>query len=446
MLISDFSKLEELLDPVKIYNLYNFKPIDGFSIDSRTVKKGQAFIAVKGKLRDGHDFIKEAVKNGASCIISQKKKKFSCNVPFYVVDDTYKALKDICRFVREEKNPIVYAITGSVGKTTAKEMLAFLLKDYYKVLKNYKTENNIFGIAKTIFSLRNEKILILELGTNNPGEIKELSEVARPDIGIFTFIKPVHLKGLKSLNGIFREKFSMVKSNPSMKILLNRDDDYLGRVSSGKRVYWFGQGAGCHLGARLVKSDTMRSDFVIKDKFKFTMQSGFDGFVYNALAALLGASLMRLPIEKLTKKLCRFNDFPSQRMEVEKKNGFLFLNDAYNSNPYAFCEALKLVKKFSSRKVAVVADMLELGNKSVYYHKSLAEPLKDAGFDYVLTIGKHCAHLKKALSATGYKNAYHFSSHAGIARFVNEKAEKGSLIFLKGSRGMKLEKVIDLLS
>jgi UDP-N-acetylmuramoyl-tripeptide--D-alanyl-D-alanine ligase len=133
-------------------------------------------------------------------------------------------------------------------------MLAFLLKDYYKVLKNYKTENNIFGIAKTIFSLRNEKILILELGTNNPGEIKELSEVARPDIGIFTFIKPVHLKGLKSLNGIFREKFSMVKSNPSMKILLNRDDDYLGRVSSGKRVYWFGQGAGCHLGARWLKA------------------------------------------------------------------------------------------------------------------------------------------------------------------------------------------------
>ena len=145
-----------------------------------------------------------------------------------------------------------------------------------------------------------------------------------------------------------------------------------------------------------------------------------------------------------TLKSCRFNDFPSQSGGSKKERFFIF-DDAYNST-LSFCEALKFANKFSSRKVAVVADMLELGNKSIYYHKSLAEPLKDAGFDYVLTLGKHCAQLKKALSAAGYENAYHFSSHAGVARFVKEKAEKGSLIFLKGSRGMKLEKVIDLLA
>lgn len=446
MLISDFKKLEEILDPVKIYNLYHFRPISGFSIDSRAIKKGQAFIAVKGKLKDGHNFIKEAVKNGASCVISQKKKKFSCDVPFYVVEDSYKALKDVCRFVREEKNPIVYAITGSIGKTTTKEMLSYLLSGKFRVLKNYKTENNIFGVAKTIFSLRDEKILILELGTNNPGEIKELSEAVRPDIGVFTFIKPVHLKGLKSLNGIFREKISMLKSNPDMKAIFNRDDDYLGKMNSGKNIYWFGKKPDCSVSARPIKSDTKESVFIINNRFKLVMKSGFEGFIYNALAALSAASLMKLPMDKLVTKLCRFNDFPSQRMEVERRNSFLFLNDAYNSNPYAFCEALKLVQKFSSKKVAVVADMLELGCKSVYYHKSLAKPLKDAGFDYILTFGKNCSHLKKALSEMGCKNAYHFSSHSDIAKFINEKAQKGSLVFLKGSRGMKLEKVIDLLS
>jgi len=446
MLISDFTRLEELLDPAKIYNLYNFKPISGFSIDSRAVKKGQAFIAVKGKLRDGHDFIKEAVKNGASCIISQKDKNFRCNVPFYVVDDTYRALKDVCRFIREKKNPIVYAITGSVGKTTAKEMLSYLIRGHFSVLKNYKTENNILGIAKTIFSLQDEKVLILELGTNNPGEIKELSEIIRPDIGIITFVKPVHLEGLKSLGGIFKEKISMVTANPDMKIVINKDDDYLSKFNLNKNVFWFGQGRGCSLSARLLKSDTKQSAFILQDKFELTLKSGFEGFIYNALAALLGASLLKLPIDKLTKKLCGFCDFPSQRMQIEKKKNFLFLNDAYNSNPYAFCEALKLVKKFSLKKVAIVADMLELGDKSAYYHESLAVPLKNAGFDCVLTFGKQCRHLKKALVNIGCKNTYHFSSHAAIANFVNKKIEKGSLIFLKGSRAMRLEKVVELLS
>lgn len=446
MLISDFTKLEKLLDPVKIYNLYNFTPIEGFSIDSRVVKKGQAFIAVKGKLCDGHEFIKEAVKNGASCVISQKDKAFSCKVPFYVVDDTYKAVKDICRFIREKKNPVVYAITGSVGKTTAKEMLSYLLEDYFSVLKNYKTENNILGIAKTIFSLRDEKILILELGTNNPGEIKELSEIACPDIGIITFIKPVHLEGLKSLNGIFNEKISMTLANPGMKIVLNKDDNYLRKFNAGKNVYWFGKEGNCHLSARLVKSDTKQSVFILQDEFELTLQSGFEGFIYNALAALLGASLLKLPIDKLTKKLCDFSDFPSQRMQIQKKNDFLFLNDAYNSNPYAFCEALKLVKKFSFKKIAIVADMLELGEKSAYYHQKLARPLKNAGFDCVLTLGKQCFHLKEALTRIGYKNAYHFSSHADIANFINRKIDKGSLIFLKGSRGMQLEKIVEALS
>ena len=446
MLISDFKKLEKLLDPVKIYNLYNFTPISGFSIDSRSIKKGQAFVAVRGKLCDGHDFIKQAVKNGASCIISQKDKSFNCKVPFYVVDDTYKSLKGICRFIREKKNPTVYAITGSVGKTTAKEMLSYLLSDYFSVLKNYKTENNILGIAKTIFSLQDEKVLILELGTNNPGEIKELSEVIRPDIGIVTFIKPVHLEGLKSLEGIFKEKISMVAANPAMKIVINKDDGYLSKINLSKNVYWFGKGRNCNLCARLIKSDTKQSTFILQDKFELTLQSGFEGFVYNALAALLGASLLRLPMDKLIEKLCGFYDFPSQRMQIEKKRDFLFLNDAYNSNPYAFCEALKFVKKFSFKKVAIVADMLELGGKSIYYHEKLARPLKNAGFDCVLTFGEQCLYLKKALTKIGYKNAYHFSSHTGMADFVNKRIEKGSLIFLKGSRAMRLEKVVELLS
>lgn len=446
MLISDFKKLEKLLNPYKIYNLYNFKPISGFSIDSRSIKKGQAFIALRGKHRDGHDYLKEAVKNGASCIIAQKEMFKKCKVPFYLVDDTYKSLKTLCRFVREKKKPVVYAITGSVGKTTTKEMLAFLLKEYFSVSKNHKTENNILGVARAIFSLKDEKVLILEFGTNNPGEIKELAEMVYPDIGIVTFIKPVHLEGLKSLRGILEEKTSMFLVNPRMKGALNIDDVYLSKFNLCKRIYWFGKNKNSDLYAKILRSSTKQSVFLLQDKFEFILNSGFDGFIYNALAALSGALFLGLQVDKLISRLSSFHDFPSQRTELQEKKNFVFLNDAYNSNPYALCEALRLVRKFSLRKVAVIGDMLELGKKSVYYHKSLAHPLKKVEFDYVLTLGNNASYLKKALDDIGYKNAYHFESHKGIANFIEKNAEKGSLIFLKGSRAMQLEKVVEALS
>ncbi|MFA5271837.1 MAG: UDP-N-acetylmuramoyl-tripeptide--D-alanyl-D-alanine ligase [Candidatus Omnitrophota bacterium] len=445
MIIKDFSKLEKLLDPYKIYNLFHFNAIAGFSIDSRSIKKGDAFIALKGKLCDGHDFIKDAVKNGASCVIAEKEIGFKCKVPVFLIDDAYVALAKICRYVREKKNPVVYAISGSVGKTTTKEMLYFLLEKDFSVLKNYKTENNVLGVAKTIFSLNDEKVLILELGTNHPGEIGNLSSMAYPDTGIITFVKPVHLEGLKSLEGVFREKTELLRANPRINAVLNRDDAHLRKVNFCKNTFWFGKNKECNLYAKFLRSDINESVFLIQNEFELRLSNGFPGFIYNALSAILAASLMRVPVRKLVERLNDFKDFPSQRMEMKKINNLVFMNDAYNSNPYAFCEALHMVRKFPLKKIAVVADMLELGPKSEYYHRKLARPVIHAGFDYVLTFGKYSAYLKDDLKKLGYKNAYHFSSCEDIADFIGKYAKQGSLVFLKGSRGMQLEKVLDLV-
>ncbi|MFA6281723.1 MAG: UDP-N-acetylmuramoyl-tripeptide--D-alanyl-D-alanine ligase [Candidatus Omnitrophota bacterium] len=443
MIINDFSKLERLLDPYKIYNLFHFAPITGFSIDSRAIKKGDAFIALKGKHSDGHDFIKDAIKNGASCIIAEREFGFKCKVPVFLIDDAYVTLAKVCRYIREKKNPVVYAISGSVGKTTTKEMLSYLLEKDFKVLKNYKTENNILGVAKTIFSLNDEKVLILELGTNHPGEISNLANIAYPDTGIITFVKPVHLEGLKSLQGVFKEKTDLLKVNSRIKAVLNRDDAYLRKVNFCKNIYWFGKNKKCDLYAKLLKSDINESVFLIQDKFKLRLSSGFPGFIYNALSAILAASFMKMPIQELVGRFNDFKDFPAQRMEMKKIGNLFFMNDAYNSNPYAFCEALRMVKKFPSKKIAVVADMLELGPKSEDYHRKLAQPVIHAGFDYVLTFGKYSAYLKADLKKLGYRNAHHFLSHEDIADFIGKHADSGSLIFLKGSRGMQLEKVLD---
>lgn len=446
MLITDFKRLENLLQPVKICNIYHFKPIERFSMDSRSMQKGDAFIAIRGQHYDGHNFIAQAIKKGAGLIVSQQDSASKSNVPFFIVKDTMDALRQIAAYIRRKKNPFVYAISGSVGKTTTKDMLAFLLDGNGAVLKNYKTENNMFGIGKTIFSLRDEKVLILELGTNHPGEIKDLAQVIYPDSAIITFIKPVHLEGLGSLKGIFEEKVSLLKINPKIKAVLNRDDSYLRKVNFCRNTYWFGKNRNNHLYARLLKRGLNECVFIIQGKFRLRLANGFDGFIYNALAAILGASLADLPIEELVEKMNKFRDFPLQRMQAQKTADFIFLNDAYNANPYSFKQALSLVRRYPLKRIAVVGDMLELGKKSFHYHCQLAKDIIRSDFEYVFTFGEYMLHLRDKLKNLGYKNVYHCGSHEEIARFIRKKAQKGQLIFLKGSRRMALEKVIDNLS
>lgn len=449
MAISDFKVLERILKPRRISNIYHFKPIRGFSIDSRTIKKGEAFIAVKGIYHDGHNFINQAIKRGAGLIISEKKVKAVSGVPVFLVDDTYAALKNLIYYVRKSKKPFVYAVTGSVGKTTTKDMLGFLLEDKFKVLKNRKTENNLLGAAKTVFSLADEKVMVLELGTNAPGEIRELAEVVYPDCGIITFIKPVHLQGLKSMKGIFREKTSLLKVNPAMKAVLNRDDSYLKKIKPSRNVIWFGKGKGSDIKARLLSLDHNRCRFLVQDKYELVLASPFAGFIYNALAALAAAFVLRKDLNALIERLNGFSGFAPLRMEIKESKDIVFLNDSYNANPYSFKQALKLVKKYSFPKIAVIGDMLELGTSSVYYHKALAVDIVRVEFDYVLTMGEYTVHLKDRLKEMGYNKVFHFSSHKDAAKFIKDKVNSGKkgkyMVFLKGSRKIGLEKVMNFL-
>jgi UDP-N-acetylmuramoyl-tripeptide--D-alanyl-D-alanine ligase len=449
-LITDFRILERILKPKEVRNIYYFKPIKGFSMDSRSIKKQQAYIAIKGKHHDGNKFIKSAVLKGANFVIAQNYIPTKPRVPFYIVDDTCQALAAIANYIREKKKPFVYGITGSIGKTTTKEMLSFLLEPYFKVLKNKKTENNLLGVGKTILCLQDEKVMILELGTNMKGEIRELAQISRPDIGIITFIKPVHLEGLGSLKGILKEKTSLLEGNPKIKAVLNSDDPYLAKVKNQNKIYWFGSNKGSNLWARLVKRADSNSLFLIQNKYKLTLPFHYEEFITNSLAAILGAHLLGIPLADLVGRMSSFCNWPAMRMQMQELNGFFILNDAYNANPYSLTKALESLRNYSFKKIAVIGDMLELGKKSIYYHKLLASSIIKNNIDYCLTIGDHTVHLSNRLKELGYPGAFHFSSHSSIARFISKKAERENplkryLIFLKGSRKMELEKVIDYL-
>jgi len=451
-IISNFKQLERIVKPHKIFNVYHFKPLGGFSIDSRTISNQEGFVAVRGRYFDGHNFIQEAVDKGAAFIAAEKYIPTKPKVPFFVVGDSYNSLGAIAAYIRKRKNPFLYGITGSVGKTITKEILSFCLEPHFKVAKSKKTENNALGVAKAIFSLKDEKAMVLELGTNAKGEIGSLAKISRPDVGIVTFIKPVHLEGLGDLRGILEEKISLFEANLKMKIVLNRDDPYLARVKSSKKIYWFGKNKANDLFASLVKREQEYSTFLIQNKYKLLLPRHREGFIANFLAAILGAHLSGISLKSIIERLNHFQNFPSMRMEMKEINGFFVLNDAYNANPYSLGAALKGLGDYPLKKIAVIGDMLELGKKSVYYHELLASKIAKSNLDYCLTFGDYAFYLREKLQKLGYKGAFHFSSHEAVARFIKKKigksrrSKKRYLIFLKGSRKMELEKVVNYLA
>lgn len=422
-------------------------PVTGFSIDSRTINQGEGYIALKGIHCDGHDFVKEAIAKGAKLVIVEKDLDFISPVKVVKVPNTYQALSEIVRFYRKEKKTYLSAVTGSVGKTTTKEMIHFLFSQYTTVLKNQKTENNFLGVSKTLLSLKKEKVVILELGTNAPGEIKTLGLLSVPEVGVFTFIKPVHLQGLKNLQGVFKEKVSLREVNPKMKLVINSDDRFLKTLTQDKNVFTIGvNNKKSDLFANLLEQDKAKSVFLVDNKYRLQLNTPFPGFIYNALLALANVYLWGIEIKDLVEKLNGFSAFPDGRMQIKRYGNLSVLNDAYNANPYSFSQALKTLKAFSQPKVAFIGDMLELGSKSAYFHRRLADSVLTANFEFVITLGKKCLYLQKKLRDLGYNNVFHVAQHKEAAELIQTRCkDKEYLLFLKGSRSMMLEKVLDYL-
>lgn len=439
-----FSALVKLLRPIKIINKKFFSPPFKFSIDSRTIKGNIGFIALKGRFFDGHDFIKEAYQKGSRVIISEKELDLFREIKscVFLVKNSYKALEKIVKYIRKKKNPFVIAITGSVGKTTTKEMLAYLLEEKFNLLKNKNTENNFLGVSKTFLNLEEEKVVIVELGTSFKGEIKTLTSLSLPKIGIITFIKPAHLEGLHNLKGIFEEKISLIKASSVKQAILNKDDFWLKKVNIKKQLFWFGKTKNAHLYARPLSISFNSSDFLINGRYHLRLSTPFSFYIFNALAALLCAKVMGLDLKESIERLSNFKGFLPLRMQKIKKKNMLFINDSYNSNPFALKEAIKALSVFSLPKIAVLGDMLELGEKSKYFHTQLVNPLLKANFSYILTMGNFSSLLAQRLKEKGFKDVYHFDSHEEIAQFL-KRLRKKYLIFVKGSRNMEMERVIE---
>lgn len=443
-----FKEILEALSPLLV--VYPFRApasIKGISLDTRTLRRGEGFLALKGKNYNAHNFLKEAQKKGASFLIverlSHNLSEFS--IPQIVVKDTYISLALIAQRLRKKFNPQVVAITGSLGKTTIKDMVHFLLKDRVKTLKNKSSENNRVGLPKTLLKLNPfYKVCVLELGTNHFGEIEYLARISQPDIGVISCIDNTHLKYFKDKKGVFREKISLVKSSSKVLPVLNGDEPLFRRMRFLRKPEYFGLGRDCDIFAEFIKREKTSILFRINKRFILRLKSLASFNIYNALAALAVARKFNIPLKESTQLLSYFK-FPRMRFEIKKKEGVTFINDAYNSNPTALKRALNELSFLEAeRKIGVIGDMLELGRKSEYFHFRLARDIYRAGFTYLILVGNYVKFIYSFLMKNGFEKKRVF-----LVQDVDEVSERlwrivkrGDLVFLKGSRKFKLERIL----
>ncbi len=428
----------------------------GVSIDSRNVTGTDLFFAIKGDWFDGHDFIADVVAKGVgACCVSmywfrENKNKFKDAI-FIVVDDTTKALGLLANAYRTTFKIPFIAVAGSNGKTTTKEMLGCVLSQKYCVLKTEGNLNNHIGVPLTLFKLtKKHEVAVVEIGTNHFGEIDYLCNILEPDFGVMTNIGREHLEFFKNIEGVSKaegELFNYIAKADKFACI-NGDDQWILKTAAkikNKITYGFSEGNNIH-GIYKGLDNLARPTFEIhyeNSTTKIRLQVPGEHSVSNAMAAFSVGIVLDVSTEKIKKGLEEYEAF-SKRMEVSIKNNVTIINDCYNANPDSMLAALNTLSqiKTTGKKIAVLGDMAELGEKSKEAHAEMGANFCTLGIDYLFTIGEDIQLTHKA--AVGkIKDAKHFTNKEELIQYIKNILEKNDVLMVKASRSMKLEEVIE---
>ncbi len=434
----------------------------GVSTDSRTTKSGELFIAIRGEKFDAHDFITKAIGVGASAVIVDSKwadangtMLVSIAVPRLVVENTSAALGDLAALYRSKFRIPMIAIAGSNGKTTTKNMVSAILGTKYRVLSTEGNLNNHVGVPQTLFRLtREHQVGVVEIGTNHFGELTQLSRILAPTHGLITNIGREHLEFFGSLDGVVKaegELIDFLKSNKGV-FFFNKDDRYLAKRlkgTRGLRMYSYGMDVTtADFRGRILGADEngfARLGLRPKRERMFEAQLGIAGEqnARNAVAAAAVGAALRVPNKNIVRALSEFVP-AGKRSEIIRLNGLTILNDSYNANPDSVLEALKTLRmmKSAKRRIVVLGDMLELGKAAEREHRSIGKAISQHHVDCLFTYGE-LAKLIHEAAALKVKN--HYSNKLSLAEQLCTIVKEGDAILVKGSRGMKMEDVVNHL-
>jgi len=421
------------------------------STDTRTLQPGALYFALVGDVHDAHAFLPEAAQRGAAAAVVHNADAASSvpSLPLVLVQDTTRALGDLAHWYRKQCPTTVIGITGSNGKTTTKEMLYHILDGVAPSTRSSGNQNNQIGVPLTLFKIQpGDVYAVVEMGTNSPGEIARLCEIADPDIGLLTNISAAHLDGLKSVEGVAREKSALLRHTVRRGGALYNADDYwsrrIARTLQGNLVS-FGIQNKADIRTFHVSPEGNGVRFRIVGGPTIDLPVPGEHNARNALAAIAVARKLGIDWDRIAERIASFR-LPNMRMEVRQVCGVTLINDAYNANPVSMEAAVRTLRNMpcSGRRILVVGDMHELGPSSLELHRGLGKVIAGYGLDYLLGIGPQTAELLRAAAKHGMsESGLHLAeSKEDLAAALLDIASEGDIVLFKASRAARLEDVV----
>lgn len=421
--------------------------------DSRKAEQGCLFAAIRGERADGHNFVDSVFEKGALCVLSEKELP-EAEGNYIVTGSTMQALKDIAEFYRRQLSVKVVGITGSVGKTSTKEMIASVLQEKYQVLKTLGNFNNELGLPLTVFRLQEgDEVAVLEMGISDFGEMHRLSKIARPDICVITNIGQCHLEFLHDRDGILRAKseiFDFMKEDGS--IILNGDDDKLSALTEVRGIapVFFGIEKDCSVWADEIVPKGLRGiDCRIHTPGgDFGVQVPLPGYhmVLNALAGTAVGLELGLTLEEIRRGIEKVESLKG-RFHMIEHGGMLIIDDCYNASPSAMKGSLDILKDAEGRKVAILGDMFELGEDELELHAGVGARASDNAVDLLICVGERSRHMAEAaFQGGGCGEVLSITTLTSLLEVLHRLVQPGDTILVKASHGMHFEKVIQKLT
>ena len=421
-----------------------------FSKDTRTIQKGDIYIGLKGEKFDGSKFWKQALENGAEGVIIQgqeiskeEMEKYS-NKIIIEVENTLEALYEIARYKRSLYDIPVIAITGSVGKTSTKDIIASVVSTQYKTLKTEGNNNNNIGLPLTILKLKDHEAVVIEMGMNHFGEISLLTSIAKPTLSVITNIGTAHIGNLGSRENILKAKLEILEGIEKPKIIINDDNDLLHKwyLENKEKVeihpYSLKNAKDIEL-----KEESSTFKTIINNELEITVPVGGEHFVYNALCAIEVGKLLNISDEKIQKGIAEF-ELTKKRMDIRKlKNGAILINDSYNASYESMKASLEYLSKYpGKRKIAVLGDMFELGEYSTELHEKVGKEVTKNKIDILICSGENSKYI---INNSSMVEKYYLKNNEEILEKLQQILSDGDVVLVKASNGMKFYEICQKL-
>lgn len=451
----DAQKIQEICNGKLLTNNVENK-VNNFIIDSRNINEGDCFVAIKGENNNGNKFLKMALEKGASvCLVDEESeegliKKYNHRTIIKVAD-TIRAIQEIAKYKRSLYDIPVIAVTGSVGKTSTKDIIASVLSQKYNVLKTEGNFNNHIGLPMTLLKLKDHTAVVVEMGMNHFNEISVLTNIAKPTVAVITNIGTSHIGNLGSRENILKAKLEILEGlQENGKIIINNDNDLLhnwAQTVDNHNVLTYGIENKSEFVPKNIKENNNETKYKINiEGIEYNVKVPVMGkhFIYNSLCAIAVGRTLNIEPEKIIQGISNFK-LTAKRMDFRKvKNNAIVLADYYNASYDSMKSALEVVKDYkANRRIAVLGDMLELGEFSEQLHKDVGTEVYNNKIDILITVGTLAKHIAQIAKQLGTKEVYECESNAEAVQILKNTIKEGDLILLKASNAMKFGEILE---